>query len=327
MGITRKEVAEMAGVSVATVSYVLNKTKHVTPEVEKRVMDAVKELGYQPNMLAKSLVTKETKHIAMLLDNMQNPYYFEVLEGVQYVAEKHGYIVSVISVNYSKREKVLEMVSRGVDGMILATGSLGITEFMKSQLPTVYDGELVRVHYRQAIFDMVEHLKAKGHRKIAFLSGLPLNNPSHVRYHDFCDAMREHGLGIDRALLVDGDGRADECAGKDAVDRLLRRNVEFTAVFAITDLMAIGVIRRLSELNKKVPSEISVVGCDGIPMGQYFSPALSTIEINGFQVGQALMKSLIVKMKPETTEYQGEWNLYGEFCDRETVSEKINKKI
>ena len=104
---TRRDVAQRAGVSVATVSYVMNDTKNVTPEVRERVMRAVDELDYRPNLLARGLSTRETRHVAMLVDNLSNPHYCEVLSGAQEVASKNGYIVSVISVDFSNTRDVL----------------------------------------------------------------------------------------------------------------------------------------------------------------------------------------------------------------------------
>ena len=117
---TRRDVAQRAGVSVATVSYVMNNTKNVTPEVRERVMHAVDELDYRPNLLARGLSTRETRHVAMLVDNLNNPHYCEVLSGAQEVASKNGYIVSVISVDFSNTRDVLDLASRWLDGAILA---------------------------------------------------------------------------------------------------------------------------------------------------------------------------------------------------------------
>lgn len=133
---TRKDVAEYAGVSVATVSYVVNHTKHVTPEVQARVEEAIRELHYTPNLVARSLVTRKTQHVAMLVNNLKNPYYTELLAGAQAVASKKDYIVSTIMIDYSNPEGGLKLASRGVDGVILATVQSGETaKLLEGSLP------------------------------------------------------------------------------------------------------------------------------------------------------------------------------------------------
>ncbi len=326
MGSTRKDVAKMAGVSEATVSYVINNTKNVTPEVKKRILDAVEALDYHPNLLAKSLVTKETRHVAMMIDNMQNPYYCEMLEGVQHVAEEHGYVVSVISVDYSRKQRILELLSRGVDGLILAVGALDAAAFVSGRIPTVYTGDLIQVDYRKGISDMIGRLAELGHKRIAFLSGMPLDSKGHLRLYNFVDALRENNLPVDRDLFVGGDGNTDEREGVREIDVILERKTDFSAVFAINDLMAIAVMRRLWELGIRVPDDVSVVGCDGITAGIYQTPALTTIDAHAFKTGQALMKSLIAKLHPESQEYKAAWRIEAEFCERETTARAKKKK-
>ena len=130
---TRRDGAQRAGVSVVTVSYVMNNTKNGTPEVRERVMHAVDELNYRPNLLARGLSTRETRHVAMLVDNMNNPHYCEVLSGAQEVASRNGYIVSVISIDFSNTRDVLDLTSRWLDGAILALPTTN--EQIESLLP------------------------------------------------------------------------------------------------------------------------------------------------------------------------------------------------
>lgn len=172
---TRKDVAQRAGVSVATVSYVVNGTKKVTPEVETRVMQAVEELSYRPNLLARGLSKKETRHVVLMADTMNNPHISEVLVGAQEVASKNGYIVSVISVDVSRPQDVLDLTGRGVDGVILALVSDNnrLLELLDKSMPVTYVGDSLHIDEENAVDDMVAHLTGLGHRRIAFLSGLP----------------------------------------------------------------------------------------------------------------------------------------------------------
>ena len=116
MGVTREDVAKLAGVSGTTVSYVMNNTKNISPEVCRRVWDAAKQLNYHPSLLARGLATNETKHIAIIIKNLQNPYYNAIQEGVQMIAAQEGYIVSVLSAHESPLDNMNIMLSRGIDG-------------------------------------------------------------------------------------------------------------------------------------------------------------------------------------------------------------------
>ncbi len=316
--VTRKDVAKMADVSEATVSYVINNTKNITPEVKQRVLDAIKALDYHPNLLAKSLVTKETKHIAMLVDNIQNPHYGRILRGVQHVAEEKGYIVSILSANYSSKAAMFELISRGVDGVILAVGS-HTKDYSDLSLPMAMENSTLGISYRQAIFDMIETFHGLGHRRIAFLSGIPLEHPSHPRLHDLQDAMGCYRMDACPGLFINGTGVTDENAGYEATDRLLARGEVFTGIFAINDLMAIGAMKRLWEAGLKVPDDVSVAGCDGISNTAYTIPPLSTIQSHAFTLGSLLMHQLLAEMHPERELPPARQTIQAEFIRRESI--------
>lgn len=294
---TRKDVARRAGVSEATVSYVINDSKRVTPEVRERVREAVRALNYQPNLVARSLVTKRTRHVAMLVDNLINPHYCEMLEGAQSVATQNGYIVSVISVDYANAEGILDLASRGVDGVMLTltSGKVPGLNDLLCGLPAANIGKYVKIEYKQGIDEMAAALKALGHERAAFLSGIPFDNPKHARYQNWMDAVRRCGLSADPALLVDGDEDriTDEAAGERAMMRLLSRKTPFTAVFAVNDLMALGAMRALQKAGLQVPGDVSVVGCDHLRILDYVHPALSTLDAHSLEIGQCLMRLLI----------------------------------
>jgi DNA-binding LacI/PurR family transcriptional regulator len=318
--ITRKDVARRANVSEATVSYVINNTKNITPEVKGRVLDAIKELNYQPNLVARSLVTKQTMHVALVVDNLKNPYYSEILEGAQSVASKEGYIVSVISINVSNKHDVLELVGRGVDGIILAIGSKEeyITDLLSLNIPCSYPGDNVYIDYRLAIYDMVECLISKGHRKIGFLSSFPTSNPKHTRYLFFKEALEHYGLQLNPELVVDDilNGDTDENSGELAMKELLSRGEKVTAVFAINDLMALGASKAIRDVNLIIPQDISLIGCDHLKILDNIVPSLATLDVNAFQIGSALMQQLIDKIKGDSHLKQ---NITAKFLCKDTI--------
>lgn len=292
---TRKEVAERAGVSVATVSYVVNKSKNVTPQVKQRVLDAIEELEYRPNLVARSLVTQKTRHVAMLVDNLKNPYYCEMLEGAQQIAADQGYIVSVISVDLSNKENVLELASRGVDGVIWAVGNTNVKMKNEINIPCVAAGEHIFIDYKQAIYDMVDYLIERGHHNIAFLSGIALDASINFRYHHYIEALKLNGLPLNENLIIEANngGRTNEQSGEMAMEVLLSKGEEFSAVFALNDLMAMGAFNVARRHNISIPQDISLIGCDHLSVLDRMSPSLSTIDTQAFNTGKDLMQLLI----------------------------------
>lgn len=321
MGVTREDVAKLAGVSGATVSYVMNKTKYISPEVCQRVWDAAKQLNYHPSLLARSLVTKETKHIAIIVKNLQNPYYAAIQEGIQMIAAQEGYIVSVLSAHESPADNMNILLSRGIDGVIIASSfDVGFKELLKPNSPMAFVKEDQSVtFYRPAVFNMIEAFHQLGHRRIAFLSGLPMEEPTHYRYKDFCEALQAYEMEIDPTLFINGNGVTDEQGGYDAADTLLQTGAPFTGVFAINDRMAIGAMRRFWEAGLRIPKDISIVGCDGIIASEYTTPPLSTLQSPAVTMGITLMYQLLEKMQPDRAFPLSKQPLHAKFIQRESM--------
>lgn len=294
---TRKEVAQRAGVSVATVSYVLNGTKKVTSEVEERVREAVKQLDYRPNLLARGLSKKETRHVVLVADNLNNPHISDLLCGAQEIASKNGYIVSVFSVHVSQSQDLLDFTRRGVDGVILALAkdNKELLNLLDPDMPIAFLGGSLKFDQEQAIDDMVAHLVELGHRRIAFLSGMPHERPYHPRFVSLVKALNARGLSMDSELIVDGKSsmNLDAAEGFREMNELLDRNVPFTAVYAINDMVAMGAIRALFERGLKVPDDVSVVGNDCLEIYKWATPTLASMEGHAVEIGRKLMQQII----------------------------------
>jgi LacI family transcriptional regulator len=217
-----------------------------------------------------------------------------------------------------------ELISRGVDGVILALGSYSVGDFSGLNLPMVYAGDILSVSYRSAIFDMVSAFHDCGHKRIAFLSGLPMSSPSHIRYQNFKEALTYYHMESDEALFVDGDGYTDEESGYAAADRLLSRGVEFTGLFAVNDLMAMGAMKRLWEAGLSIPGDVSLAGCDGIKSSAYTIPPLSTIQCHSFTIGSCLMYELLFKLHPERYASCTGKVIEAEFVRRESLGRAAN---
>jgi len=321
MGVTREDVAKLAGVSGTTVSYVMNNTKRISPEVCQRVWDAAKQLNYHPSLLARGLATNETKHIAIIVKNLQNPYYSAIQEGIQMIAAQEGYIVSVLSARESPVDNINILLSRGIDGVVIVSSFAGdFKKLLKPNSPVaIVSEEQSAAFYKKAVFSMMAAFHELGHRRIAFLSGLPLNQPSHYRYQNFLAALDAYNMENYPELIIDGDGVTDEQSGYMAADTLLRSGVPFTGVFAVNDLMAIGAMKRFWEAGLRIPEDISVVGCDGIVATEYTTPPLSTLQSHAINIGTTLMYQLLEKMQPGRTFPLPEKPLQAEFIRRESM--------
>lgn len=315
----RRDVAALAGVSVATVSYVLNNTKNITPDVRARVLDAVKQLNYTPNLVAKSLATKKTRHVALLTDNLKNPHYCELLEGAQAAASDNGYIVSVIAADTSNAASIAELVGRGVDGVINALDVAGIKALSGTGIPQVREGTHLRHDYYPAMLQAVHALYQSGHRHIAYLSAIPLTTPDYGRLEAFKKALSANGLPCRPELLIENASgyKTDENAGALMADTLINSGRDFTAVITINDLAAIGAVRRFKERGLSVPGDVSVIGCDNIKILDYLSVGLSSIDTKAFETGRVLMSALMAQIRGDA------WQvplLVCDFINRESIA-------
>jgi len=300
----RKEVALAAGVSEATVSHVINGTKYVSPELTMRVRKAIEEKGYRLNNAARCLATSRSGHLALIVNNLKNPRYAEVAEAMQEQARARGYIVSTIDINLFNftEDAVFDLISRNIDGLFLAT----YIDSMKPAILRAYEhgmkivsgrpgfGHILDVSYREAIRDMIGELASLGHRRIAYLSGYSTKESGHEKYRDFCEELEAHGLVAAPELIVDGIPPyvADMDAGYHAMKQLLERTRDFTAVFAVNDLVAIGAMKALREHGLRVPDDVSIVGCDNIQVASYMDPELATIRVPKAEMGRLAVDML-----------------------------------
>ena len=300
---TRREVAELAGVSVATVSNVLNRSKRASPEVTQRVLEAVEALDYRPNLLARSLTTRESRHVVMLVDSLTNPRTAELLAGAQSAAAGNGYMLSAVVARPGDPRALRELVSRGVDGVLIAPACdlPRITGQIDPGL-TVVRPDPFSVDFNPAMDDLLRHLRDLGHERIAFLGGVAAQSPEHSRYAAWRDAMARAGLALDPSLISDvpPDSPADEAEGQRAMAGLLKRCAPFTAVCALTDQMALGAIRVLARANLPVPRAVSVVGCDHLRVFSSLTPSLTSIDARTFDAGHLLFDRLLAQLRSQT---------------------------
>lgn len=306
---TIKDIARLARVSTATVSYVLNGTRTVSPERHQRVTAAIAELQYRPNAVAQSLRRKQTRTIGLVIPDNSNPFFAEVAKGVEDAGYEAG--VSVILCNsdssFDRELRYMELLQdKRVDGVIfiattakaghiraLAAAGVPLVTFYR-QLPEL-DVDTLVVDNLGGGYLATRHLIELGHTAIACVAPASTASPSSLRVKGFRQAMAEAGLPVDEALIYHGDNRFS--GGKEAGAHLLDTGKPFTAIFAGNDVMAIGVLRTLQEQGRRVPADISVIGFDGISLGAYVTPALTSVVQPRYEAGQTAFKLLLERMR------------------------------
>ena len=315
---TIKDVAEKAGVSTTTVSHVINKTRFVSEDLAKRVADAVRELDYQPSGLARSLRTRASGTIGIVIPDITNPFFAEVVRGIEDYCYEHGYSVFLCNSDGTPEKEYhhLKLLrEKGVDGFVLVSAgddreSLDLLE--RSDIPKVIiDRQVDRVNIDSVLIDnfkggylATRHLLELGHTRIGCITGPSQLTPSGQRLNGFTQALSEHGIMIDEELVVTGDYRSD--SGGKCLVRLMQANIPPTAVFACNDIMAIGAMAAARQLGYNVPAQLSIVGFDDIAMASMVIPKLTTIAQPKRELGETGAKLLLKRIvkenhKKETT--------------------------
>lgn len=305
---TIRDVAEEADVSISTVSHVINNTRYVSDETRARVLAAIKKLNYHQNRLASSLRHRKTHTIGVLLPNSANPYFAQILAGIEAACFDQNYHIILGNANDDpQREQsyLAVLLSRQVDGILLiSTGSFERSSKLLSENNT----PVVMVD-RFADFDTVDeiftdnrkggylathYLLSLGHTRIGCITGPSHLTPSAVRVKGYEDALIEAGLVPDPGLIATGDFQHK--GGYDAAVTLLQVDDKPTAIFACNDLMAVGAIAALLENGHRVPQDISVIGYDDIPLASYANPPLTTIAQPAREIGHLAVERLLQRL-------------------------------
>ena len=299
---TIREVAERAGVGIATVSRTLHNSSRVSPETAARVRRAMQELGYRPNTHAQSLVSGRSHMLGLVVSDIINPFFPELIQGFQDVALQHGYDVFIASTGYDSSRMshcVGRMIERKVDGVAIMTSEIDpslTAQFANRKVPLVFldvgkpgNGiSNVRIDYAGGITDAVGHLLGLGHTDIAFISGPVELKSARERRTAFLSAL--HVLGREQ-LVEEGNHRVD--GGVSAMTRLLRGATMPTAVLGSNDLTAIGALHGIHAAGLRVPEDISVVGFDDIAMSEFTVPPLTTVRLPRAELARVACDALL----------------------------------
>jgi DNA-binding LacI/PurR family transcriptional regulator len=312
--ITMRDVAQLAGVSQSTVSRVLNQSADsavpISEDTVQRVYDAVKQLGYYPNLTARSLRGQKTQLLAMMIADICNPFYQVMVRNVQDIARKHHYDVLIANTDHDKQNEqhFLEgIIRRPVDGVIIIPYHIDAGDIdaliQRTNVPVVTLGtnfghplvDQVFGDDEKATYEGTKWLiRERGHQRIAYIE-VPGTHPSIRRLRGFKRAMREAGMHVPADYVRPGDFSVD--AGERAMRELIRLPLPPTAVVACNDLMALGCITTAQQMGLNVPADIAVMGFDNIPETLRIRPTLTTLAQYPAEMGERLAESLFERIE------------------------------
>lgn len=310
---TISDVARVAGVSVATVSRVINGSSAVKKSTSERVYDAIRQLSYTPNPSARNLRRKESRIIMILAPNFTNPYYALILSGICDTSRKLGYFTLVYNFydNLTINPQVLEETinANKVDGTIALACNYNDYWFdqLKDTYPIVQCSEYnensklphISVDNYCAAYDTVSYLIKLGHKRIGFVGSSNSFISTKLRYEGYAQALRDAKIPLNRDFCANGSADYSFQSGKTAARLLLSSPVKPSAIFCLSDVLALGVIAQAQEMGISVPDWLSVTGFDDVDYTTMFHPHLTTISIPGYELGCQTMFLLQKVMQKE----------------------------
>lgn len=326
-GHSLRHVAELAGVSVATASRVVSGSSHpVSEDTRRRVLAAARRLSFEPNRLARALVTARSQVVGVIVHDISDPYFGDIVKGLEdrmYVEDYRLFVASSDRDPDKELGYVRAFQAHRADAIVFAASSLvdpayaetleELTARFRAQGGVVVvlsdhllAGPRVRFDNREAVVSMARFLADRGHRRIGYIGGPASLEVSRVRLAGFRDAVRELGLADGEGFVVEGGFTV--AGGEEAMARLLDR-VDITAVLAANDLMAIGATRRLLARGLSVPGDVSVAGLDDIPISAYGPVPLTTLHVPTYEIGRAggdLILAALADDDPEDVRVEGE---------------------
>jgi len=317
MGLTIRDVAKEAGVSTATVSNVLNKTGKVGRRTHLLVLSAVKRLGYVPDVHARHLASRVSRTLGIIVSDVENPFFPEVIKSFEARARHLGYDAILSDTNYDPRrtrEAAERMMEHKVRGVAIMTSEISlrlIHELARRRIAVTFldlapaQGYVsnLRIDYFSGVEQIVQYLHKNGHQKIAFVAGRPglKSNVARLRAYETC--MR--ALGLEPGPILHGDLRFE--GGLAAGLAIAKLSPRPTAVMAVNDLTAVGVMKGLLKAGCRVPEDVSVTGFDKTRLAEYSNPSITTVDIHRDMLGKMAadaLHELSCSTNPEGKEYQ-----------------------
>jgi LacI family transcriptional regulator len=299
-----EDVAKRAKVSIATVSRVVNSVGPVKNSTRARVLKAIQELKYHPNIHARSLAGGKSRTLGMIVSNLENPFFLDIFRALESDAHRRGYEVLVANTDYRPRQLVSSvhlMMGRRLAGLAVIVSEMEpslIQELTESNLPIVFydvgtparNISNIKVRYEKGMQRVVEYLYSVGHRRMAFVGHHISLEPLLDRKKSFLDTMKRYAGEVEHATVADRDGPV---GGQQATRQLLASGFKPTAIICVNDFMALGVVRELREHGLEVPRDVSVTGYDNISLSEYAFPPLTTVNIPREMIGHLAFSALV----------------------------------
>ena len=331
---TIEDVAQEANVSIATVSRVINNIGVVKKETADRVSHAIKKLSYTPNLAARNLRRNESRIILMLAPNFTNPYYSQILSGILDTSRHLGYITLVCNTyeaNGIRENTLVDLIDANkVDGTIMLACNHDDEWLNKysDTYPIVHCSEHIEnallphisIDNYAAAYDMVQYLISLGHKRIGFMGSENRFLSTKDRYRGYCQALHDAGLPVRREYIAAGSVEYSFQSGKSACEAMLKLKERPTAIFCISDVLALGVIAQAQESGLRVPEDLSVSGFDDVDYTTMFHPWLTTVSIPCYEQGKRAMFLLQERMHKKTDMETGVY-LPHELIIRESCTE------
>lgn len=311
------DVAREAGVSMATVSRVVNGNPNVKPATRKKVLDAIELLGYRPNAVARGLASKKTTTVGVIIPDISSIFFAELARGIEDIATMYKYNIILCNSDQNKDKEIRlinTLLEKQVDGIVFMGGQITkehAEEFKSAPVPVVLAATLdskreipsVIIDYEQAVFDAITYLIEKGHKRIGMLSG-PLEDPvnGYQKFAGYRKALEKNGLKFDEDLVKIGDYTYD--SGLETASYFVNMNNRPTAIFAATDEMALGIIHGAQDHGFQVPKDFEVIGFDNTRLATMVRPTLTSVVQPMYDIGAVSMRLLTKFMnKEEVTDH------------------------
>lgn len=333
--VTIKDVAKLAGVSKSTVSRVVVNKIPVSKEAKERVMKAIKELNYHPNMIAKGLKEGKTFSVGLIIPNIRNPFYPALARGVEDSANKKGYSIVLCNTDDDEEKEINyinNMRNKFVDGLIICTTSIAgkhIKELhdinypivlLDRNIPDVEVDAIMSMDFKGA-YEITNYLLRKGHRKIAFINGNIQILTFNLRYQGYCKALNEYNIPVDEKLVMNAPSSVTLQQSYDLMSELLNNGIVPSAVFATSDSKAIGAMKAVQEKGYDVPRDISIIGFGDIDISYFVSPSLTTYSQPIYKMGLMAFERLLKLMKAKKLVKPAVTYVEGELVERGSVME------
>jgi LacI family transcriptional regulator len=308
---TIKEVARRAHVSVGTVSNVLSGSSTVAEELRKRVENAIRELNFQPNHAARSLKSRRSKTIGMIISDITNPFFPLVVRGAEFAAQKAGYVLNIFNTDdqLDREQQMFSVLqTRRVDGILAVvapnpardvshlsrTADAGIPIVCLDRVPPGYPVDAVVVNNRRGAAMCVRHLISLGHKRIGFVSGSLLLQTSLERYEGYKQSLLEADLAPDRSIIREGDFRIE--SGYRLAKDLLLNHPRPTALFVVNGTMGLGALKAIDELGLKCPKDVALAVFDEVPSAEILRPHLTSVVQPAFEIGLKATELLLARI-------------------------------